>query len=131
MFNKAKSNCSTIKSLRCDTLRRIFKRNFNVHLGLKEMNENKNYQQSKCGPHSQVRQVSLFLVPLFPGSPVPRFPCSQVPLFPCSQVPLSPILKIATLTAHRPHTTFEYMIVASPFAGKILCVNNRTRRGRR
>ncbi len=27
------------------------------------MNENKNYQQSKCGPHSQV-----------PGSPVPLFP---------------------------------------------------------
>ena len=45
------------------------------------MNENKDYQQSKCGPHSQVRQVPLspifqfpdFQVPLFLGSPVPHF----------------------------------------------------------
>jgi hypothetical protein len=102
MFDKAKSNFSTIKSLCCDTLRRIFKRNFNVHLGLKEMNENKNYQQSKCGPHSQVRQVPLSpilqfpdsLVPLFPGSPVPRFPCSHagspVPHFEDSHAHRSP-----------------------------------------
>ncbi len=69
MFNEAKSNCTTNKSLRCDTLRRIFKRNFNVHLGLKKMNENKNYQQSKCGPRSQV--------PLLPGSLAPRFKDSR------------------------------------------------------
>ena len=68
MFNKAKRNCSTNKSLRCDTIRRIFKRNFNVHLGLKEMNENKNCQQSKFWPRSQVFQLPLSPISLFPDS---------------------------------------------------------------
>ena len=59
-----------------------------------------------------IHKFARSLFPLFYSSPIPWFPCSQVLLFPGSpvpmQVPLFPILKIATLTAHRPHTTFEY-----------------------